>query len=190
MALPAGWAVTIESLRVDFDPTGKALNADIRYRTVDSTGKIMGSGHASYAGDGPTNADNFTGDGKTTTFTTSQAPYAGTLLNVQINSVTQSPGYTTAVNADGTIAVTFAVAPAGPDETTNPPTPAERVTVVYSTGPGLWNEAADMTKALGLAQATGTLFSSASHASAHKMVADVAATIQAWAIARVHSDCF
>jgi hypothetical protein len=188
MALPTGLSVRVKSMTVDFDDSGVATAVAVQHALVDDGGNVLGGGARRYVADGPTVRDSFLGDGKTTVFTTTQASYGGTLLSVQLNGVAQTSGFATASNADDTISVTFSTAPAGPNPAATPPTPAVEVALAYSTGPGLWNAAGDLTKTLGLTSGQGMVFAGSSAASAHKMAADTAGLLRQWAAARLAAD--
>ena len=184
MALPTGWTVQISAIRAGFDVTGSNPVAHIDFSIYDSTGAQIGGRTHTLTNEGQLQHDPITGDGVTTTFTTSKSPYAGSPLRVILDGQLQTSGYTQTTNANGTIAVTFTTAPAK-DANGN---------LNYAIGPGLTNAAGNLPTVLGLVSGNGTVYSGTVNgqpvATSHQHITDLASALLAWASARVNQDIF
>lgn len=122
--------------------------------------------------------DSWQGDGATTAFTTRQAVYGGTAGIISAGVDGQPQTYTAAANADGTVTVTLATAPAD----------LARVTVGYSTGAGFANAGGDLASVLSLTQGSGTVWGAGGAATAHQHVKDYLQALLEWAAARLAAD--
>jgi len=188
--MPTGWSVQISSIQAEFGLGNSNPSCRIAFNILDPTGTNVGSRFHQLTSEGPLQHDSISPDGLATIFTTSKPPYPGSTLRVVIAGVLQTSGYTTSTNADGTVTITFIVAPAAPVKG-DPPAGSN---LNYAIGPGLTNAAGDLPIALGLTSGNGTVFSGTVNSQAvstsHRQITDLAAALLAWAGVRVNNDVF
>ena len=191
MSLPTGWTIQVNAIRAQFGPGGTNPAAHVDYNILDASGNSVGGGTHSLYQRGPQQSDPFTTDGKTTTLTTSKAPYGGTNQTVTLNGSVVTTGVTFTTNTDGTVTATFTKAPAAPASASRA---TNNLTLSYPLGPSLTNAAGDLPTVLGLTSGSGTVWSGTvggqSLSSAHENVTDLAALLLAWATVRVVDDRF
>lgn len=187
MSTPAGYEVRVNAIRAQFGPGGTNPAAHIDWSLVNSTtGEAVAGGTHSLYQSGPQATDPFTTDGKTTAFTTTQAPFGGEDPAVTLGGQPITSGVTFAADANGTITATFATAPAAATGT------QPNLQLTYPTGPSLTNSAGDLVSALGLTGGTGTVYTGGNGTllTAHSKVTDLAGLLLQWAGVRVVGDKF
>ncbi|MDE3095768.1 MAG: hypothetical protein KGK07_07190 [Chloroflexota bacterium] len=167
MALPAGVLALPSALRLHFDPSGALVALHIDHHLL-ASGAVIGGNTRSLTPDGPTAADAFAGDDKTVAFTTRQPPYAGGMFAVRVAGAPVTAGWTQAANANGSVTVTFATAPAT----------GQRVEIVYAIGPGIHGTGGDLSGALTALGVTG----------APTKLSELAAIAHGWARAFVQDN--
>jgi hypothetical protein len=186
MSMPSGWTIQTGAIRAMFGPGGANPSCHIDYTILDANGNNVGGGTHSLYQTGPQATDQFVTDGKTTAFTTTQAPFGGEDPTVTLGGQPITSGVTFAANANGTITATFATAPAAATGT------QPNLQLTYPTGPSLTNSAGDLVSALGLTGGTGTVYTGGGGKllTAHSKVVDLAALLLEWAQTRVVGDKF
>lgn len=175
--------VRLNAIRIMFAQDGTPT-VHIDYALLSGKTRIGGDTHT-LQNVGPAQTDPFTTDGTTTAWTTKAAPYGGTDPTITLNGQPVTSGVTWTTNANGTMTVTFATAPAA--STSSQPNGQ----FTYPIGPSLTNAAGDLVSVLGLSdQSQGTIFQDAGKtiSTSHKDISELSSLVVGWAKARVIAD--